>query len=79
MDRSRGLGSESLQVGRHELVEIAIHDSLYVGHLEFGAMIVHHGIGLKDIGADLIPPRVVGLGRLAQRLGPFLLLDLSLI
>src|SRR3989442_11270305 len=33
-----------------EGIEVAVHHLLHVGHLQLGAMVVHHGVRLEHIG-----------------------------
>src|SRR5690606_4641881 len=77
--RSRGAAPVLLEIRLDELLEIAVHDTLYVGHLHLGAVIVHHRIGLEYVGPDLVAPGIVGLGGLDQRARGLLLLELPLI
>ncbi len=40
-----------------EHVDIAVHDFLHIAGFRTGAVIFHHLIGLKNVGANLISPR----------------------
>ena len=45
-----------LQVRLDERGEFAVEDGLDVPHLFAGAVVLHHPIGMKDVGADLASP-----------------------
>src|SRR5262245_66672530 len=61
------------QPGFHERVEVAVEHGAGIGGLHAGAQVLHHLVGLQNVGADLVAPADVGLGRL---LGGSLLLAL---
>src|SRR5688500_3178193 len=64
---------ELLQIRLDEGIEIAIHYLLHVRDLQVRAMIVHHGIRLKDVRPDLAAPGNIRLGGFDLGLFGFLL------
>src|SRR5215203_2364565 len=76
---SRRLAPEPLQIRLDERVQVSVHHALNIAHLHLGAVIVHHGVRLEDIRADLIAPGIVGLGGLDDGASSLLLLQLFLI
>ena len=51
----------SAQLRLDEQVDVAIHDRLHVARLRAGAVIFHHLVRLKNVGANLAAPRHVAL------------------
>ena len=60
-----------------ERFDVAVHHGLHVGHLGLGAVVVDHGVGLEDVGADLASPLDLFLLRLHLVL--LRLLDLAVL
>src|SRR5690606_35021603 len=50
-------------------IDAAEHDPLDIGNLEFGTMVVHHGVRLEDIRTDLAPEGDFLFGGVKHRLG----------
>ena len=44
------------QIRVDEAVEVAVHDSVHVAGLVVGAVVLDHGVGHEDVGADLVAP-----------------------
>src|SRR5690348_1672652 len=64
--RRRWSLGRSVQVGASEAVEIAIEDPVRIAHLEVGAMVLDHRVGMQDIGPNLrAEVHVLGLPLLA--------------
>src|SRR4029453_12094317 len=50
------------QVGLNKLIDVAIENGVGIAHLDAGAVIFNHAIGMEHIGADLAAPRDIFLG-----------------
>src|SRR2546425_5248808 len=58
-----------------EGVQIPVHHPLDVRHLQLGAVVVHHGVGLEHVGANLTAEGDVALLLVDFRLLRFTLRD----
>src|SRR5699024_11609660 len=56
-----------LQVREDEAVQIAVHHGVDVAGLVAGAVVLDHGVGHKDIAADLVAPGDLVLDALEDR------------
>ena len=44
------------EVGLDEAIEVSVEDGIGISHLVASAQVLHHTIGMQNVGADLIPP-----------------------
>src|SRR5882724_9114560 len=64
---------------RQETVEVAVQDSLDVAGLDLRPQVLHHLVGLHDVGADLVAPADVALVGLDRRRRRLALLQLQFV
>src|SRR5437763_16501462 len=69
------IGGLSTQFCLDKKVEVAVHHRPHIARFRPSPMIFHHLVGLKDIGANLVPPGYIALFPIAAiHLRPLLVL-----
>src|SRR6478752_7608388 len=62
----RGAKGFLRQRSRHEFIEVAVEHARGVRRLHPGTEVLHHLVGLQDVGPDLMAPADIGLSSLIR-------------